>query len=177
MILPRNEMPILELSLINGTNWKLSDQNPENFTLLTFYRGLHCPVCKKQLKDLTSKIEDFTERGVNLIAISMDSEKRANKASEEWQLTSLPLAYGLSSEKAEELGLHISKGISDKEPEFFSEPALFLVRPDGTLYFSSIQTMPFARPHYDDILKAIDFVLEKNYPARGEMKSITSTVS
>ncbi|TVZ52987.1 peroxiredoxin-like family protein [Dokdonia sp. Hel_I_53] len=177
MILPRSEMPNLELELINGTNWKLSDQNPENFTLLTFYRGLHCPVCKKQLKDLTSKIEDFTKRGVNLIAISMDSEKRANKASDEWELTSLPLAYNLPAEKAKELGLHISEAVSDKEPDFFSEPAMFLVRPDGTLYFSSIQTMPFARPQYEDVLNAIDFVLKEDYPARGELKGIPKAVS
>jgi hypothetical protein len=28
--------------------------------------------------------------------------------------------------------------------------------------------MPFARPHLDDLLKAIDFVKEEDYPARGE---------
>jgi len=42
-----------------------------------------------------------------------------------------------------------------------------LVRPDRTLYFASVQTMPFARPHFTDILAALDFVIAKNYPARG----------
>jgi len=28
--------------------------------------------------------------------------------------------------------------------------------------------MPFARPHFDEIEKAIDFIVEKDYPARGE---------
>jgi hypothetical protein len=29
--------------------------------------------------------------------------------------------------------------------------------------------MPFARPGFGDILKALDFVLAKDYPARGEV--------
>jgi hypothetical protein len=29
--------------------------------------------------------------------------------------------------------------------------------------------MPFARPHFDDILTALDFVIAKDYPARGEV--------
>lgn len=42
------------------------------------------------------------------------------------------------------------------------------VRPDGTLYWGSTQTMPFARPHFDEILGALDFVAKNDYPARGE---------
>jgi hypothetical protein len=56
-----------------------------------------------------------------------------------------------------------------EEPPLFSEPAIYLVRPDGTLYFGMVQTMPFARPHFDDILKALEFVIAKTYPARGEV--------
>jgi len=29
--------------------------------------------------------------------------------------------------------------------------------------------MPFARPHFKEILGAIDFVLKNNYPSRGEL--------
>lgn len=47
-------------------------------------------------------------------------------------------------------------------------PGLFFVLPDQTLYFASIQTMPFARPPLDGVLGALDFVAGKNYPARGE---------
>ena len=48
------------------------------------------------------------------------------------------------------------------------EPGLFLVRPDGTLYAASIQTMPFARPHVADVLAAVDYITKKAYPPRGE---------
>jgi hypothetical protein len=42
------------------------------------------------------------------------------------------------------------------------------VRPDITLYYGAVQTMPFARPDFTDLLGAIDFALTKDYPARGE---------
>jgi hypothetical protein len=45
---------------------------------------------------------------------------------------------------------------------------VFLVRPDRTLYYAAVQSMPFARPHLRDILAGLDFVIAKDYPARGE---------
>ena len=55
-----------------------------------------------------------------------------------------------------------------EEPALFSEPGIFLVRPDQTLYWASVQSMPFARPHFREIISALDFVIAKDYPARGE---------
>lgn len=172
MIIPKTQVPALEVPLINSTNWKLSEQSPDNFTLIIFYRGLHCPVCKMQLEALVKRLDDFTERGINLIAISADSEKRAKKAGVEWDIASLPIGYNLSLEKAAEYGLFISKGISDKEPDHFAEPGLFLIKPDGTLFFSSVQSMPFARPQVGDILNGIDYIMKEGYPPRGEVKDV-----
>ena len=109
-----------------------------------------------------------------VVAISSDSEARASEAKTKWRLNQLTVGYGLDLDKAREWGLYISSGhgmtsSGHEEPALFSEPGLFLVRPDGTLYFGSVQTMPFARPSFADILKALDFVLAKDYPARGEV--------
>lgn len=164
---PNQEVPQLDLNLINGTRWELNKQKPKSFTLVLFYRGLHCPICKKQLKEFTSKLNDFEERGVNVIAVSMDTEKRAKLSAEKWETGSLPIAYELTEDKAREWGLYISHAIKDGEPEVFSEPGLFLIKPDGTLYSSIIQTMPFARPDLDGLLKGIDFIKKEEYPARG----------
>jgi len=59
--------------------------------------------------------------------------------------------------------------IGIEEPAQFSEPGLFLVKPDGTLYWANVSTMPFARPHFTEILQAIDFAVKNNYSARGEL--------
>ncbi|MEZ5584244.1 MAG: hypothetical protein R3F37_17190 [Candidatus Competibacteraceae bacterium] len=43
---------------------------------------------------------------------------------------------------------------------------MFLIRPDGTLYAASVNTMPFARPHFKDVLIALGFIIKNDYPAR-----------
>jgi len=88
-------------------------------------------------------------------------------------IPNLRLGSGLALSDALDWGLYLSTGRGPtsagiEEPPLFSEPALYLIRPDGTLYFGSVQTMPFARPHFGDVLSAIDVILAKNYPARGE---------
>ncbi len=175
MILPKTKVPALQVSLINDTVWNLEDQTPDKYTLVFFYRGLHCPVCKKQLEEVASNLDKFTERGINVIAISTDSEAKGKKAGEDWDIPSLPIGFNLSLEKAKEYGLFISEGISDKEPEYFTEPGLFLIKPDGTLFFSSVQSMPFARPQLKDLFDGIDYIEKNDYPSRGEVKGIPQT--
>lgn len=167
MIKPTEKTPELELDLINDTLWSLHKQEPEKYTLLVFYRGLHCPVCKKYLEELTGLMDDFSERGVNLIAVSMDSEKRAKKIGDKWDISGLPVGFEMTKEKAKEWGLFISNAIKDEEPDVFSEPGLFLINADGTLYYSAVQSMPFARPDFKALLKSIDFIQKEDYPARG----------
>ena len=81
--------------------------------------------------------------------------------------------FGLSLTKAREWGLYISTSrgktsIGIEEPALFSEPGLFLVTPEQTLFYASVQTMPFVRPHFSELLAALDFVIAHDYPARGE---------
>jgi peroxiredoxin len=154
--------------------WRLADQHPEHFTMVVFYRGLHCGICSRYLADLERKLDAFKERGVEVIAISSDTEERARQSKEKWQLPNLTIGYGLDLDTADAWGLYIStsRGMTSsgvEEPALFNEPGLFVIRPDGTLYFASVQTMPFARPGFGDILKALDFVIAKDYPARGEV--------
>ncbi len=41
---PREATPSLDVDTIDGRRFSLSGQNPEAFTMIVFYRGLHCPV-------------------------------------------------------------------------------------------------------------------------------------
>ncbi len=167
MTKPREKTPDLKINLVNDTRWDLSEQSPENFTMLIIYRGKHCPVCKKYLEELQTKVSEFTKLGVNLIAISSDTEEKAKKTYDEWDISNIVLGYGFPIDEARKWGLFISSGIKD-EPEHFIEPGMFLVKPDQTMYSESVQSMPFARPRFDDLIKSIEFVLDKDYPARGE---------
>jgi peroxiredoxin len=172
-IKPRQPAPELAFDTLDAGRWSLAEQTPQNFTMLVFYRGLHCPVCRRYLTELNGMIGEFDKRGVATVITSTDDKQRAEQAKSGWGLTNLTVGYGVSIEQAREWGLYIStsRGMTStgvEEPALFAEPGLFLVKPDRTLYWAAIQTMPFARPHFPEIAQAIDFVLSKTYPARGE---------
>jgi peroxiredoxin len=173
MLKPRKPVPALEFDIVGGGRWSLAAQRPQNFTMVVFYRGFHCPVCRRYTSELNGMIGEFDKRGVSTVMTSTDSGERAAEAKEKWGLPNLTVGYGIPIDKAREWGLYIStsRGVTSagvEEPPLFAEPGLFLVKPDGTLYWANISTMPFARPHFSDIAGAIDFALSKNYPARGE---------
>lgn len=172
-LLPRKPVPFLEFDTVGGGRWSLAAQKPRHFTMVVFYRGLHCPICHRYTSELNGMIGDYDKRGVTTVITSTDSQDRAAAAKEKWGLPSLTVGYGVSIDKAREWGLYVStsRGVTSagvEEPPLFAEPGLFLVKPDGTLYWASVSTMPFARPHFADIAGAIDFAISKNYPARGE---------
>ena len=165
---PREPAPALHLELVGGGTWDLRERRPERFTMVVFYRGHHCPVCRKQLTELARRLDEFQQRGVEVIAVSGDTRERAQQSADEWKLNQLTVCYGLSEPMMRDWGLFVSSAIKESEPARFNEPALMLIEPDATVYFESIQSMPWARPQLDDVLHAIDYVLENHYPARGE---------
>lgn len=167
-IKPRTEVPNLSFELVSGGKWALKDREPDSFTLIVFYRGPHCPVCKGYIHTLDQLIEDYKERGVNVVAVSMENEQRARKSVQEWNISNLDVGFGLTEEQARQWGLYLSEGITDDEPDLFSEPGLFLVHPNGELYYAAVNSMAFGRPDLKELLGGIDFVKAQNYPARGE---------
>ncbi|MBB3032877.1 peroxiredoxin-like family protein [Alteriqipengyuania lutimaris] len=167
-LIPGQTVPDLELQLTIQARFELSKQKPDTFTMLVFYRGKHCPICKKYLEELGGKVDRFTALGVSPFAISMDSKDRAMVAHEDWDTHDLPLAYGLPEDQARDWGLYISEKRPDSdEPERFSEPGLFLITPDGTLFLAQTQSAPFTRPPLDELLSGIELVRDKDYPTRG----------
>ena len=168
MLIPDQKVPDMELPLTIQARFELSDQTPDLFTMLIFYRGKHCPVCKSYLEEIGSRLDEITGAGLSPFAISMDSEDRAMVVDKEWKTGDLPLVYDLSEDQARQWGLYISKKREgSEEPDVFSEPGLFLIRPDMTLYFAQVQSGPFTRPSIDQLLDGVKVIKEKDYPARG----------
>jgi len=171
--MPRFPVPALNVPLTTGGRFVLGASPGDTFDLLVFYRGLHCPLCAKYLLELERLAPEFASRGVQVVAISSDSEERGLQMATKVGASGVKFGYGLSLKSAREWGLYISASrgktsIGIEEPALFSEPGVFIVRPDGTLYYGAVQTMPFARPQFQDLIGAIDFAVAKDYPARGE---------
>lgn len=173
MLMPRQATPELTLETLDHGTFDLSSEKAERGTVVCFYRGLHCPICANYLKELEKRVEAFAERGVDVIAVSSDTEERTRAMADKIEARALRFGYGLTMEKAREWGLYISTSrgktsIGIEEPALFSEPGLFMVSPGRALYYGSVQTMPFVRPHFSELVSALDFAIANVYPARGE---------
>ena len=164
---PTQLAPDLTVPLLRGGTYRLADQRPRLFTMVVFFRGLHCPVCQAQLKELERRLAEFEQRGIEVIAVSGETRERTTQLAQEWKLEQLPLAYGLTEDQMRAWGLFVSHGINDGEPALFNEPGLFLISPDRTVYYESILSMPVGRPRVDDLLGGIDYWVAHDYPARG----------
>lgn len=172
-LVPRETVPSLDVTLLGGGHFVLGQTPPGRFDLLVFYRGLHCPICAKYLSELERLEPQFRERGVRVTALSTDDAERAAQMADKVKASGIQVAHDLSLKAAREWGLYISASrgktsLGIEEPALFSEPAIYLVNPDRTLYYAAVQSMPFARPSFQDLLAAIDFAIDKSYPARGE---------
>ncbi|MEO1159485.1 MAG: peroxiredoxin-like family protein [Pseudomonadota bacterium] len=173
MLVPRQKTPGLALKTLDHGEFDLASEQSERGTVICFYRGLHCPICANYLKEFEKQAPEFAARGVSAIAVSSDGEERTRAMADKIEATQLRFGYDLGLEKAREWGLYISTSrgttsIGIEEPALFSEPGLFMVTPEQTLYYGSTQTMPFVRPHFAELVGALDFAIKNDYPARGE---------
>lgn len=170
-LLPTQTAPDLALALVGGgttDDLKLGTGAGGRFSLFVFYRGLHCPICRKQLAEIDKRIDDLKTAGIGrAVAVSMETEERSGRIVDQWHLANLPVAYGLSEEAARAWGLNLSHAIKDGEPDLFNEPGIFILDEDGTLFWSSTATMPFGRPSLDDVIAGVRYAQDHDYPARG----------
>ena len=165
---PREPAPPLEVDTVGGGRFRLGAVKPRHFTMIVVYRSLHCPLCKRYLGELEARLPEFESRGVEVIAVSVDTAERAARAKEEWGLAHLRVGHGFSISAARAWNLYISHAQKDTEPAEFTEPGLFLVLPDGTLYSAHVSSAPWARPPLGEVQSAIDSSITNLRPARGE---------
>ena len=134
---------------------------------LVIYRGKHCPLCKAYLHTLNGLRADFASSGIRIAAVSADPQEKAEAevAQNAW---AFPVGYGLSLPQMRELGLYISAPRSPQETDRpFSEPALFVINPEGLIQIVDISNAPFARPDLGSLLKGLQFIISNDYPIRG----------
>ena len=164
-LLPNQPVPPLRVKTVGGPCWRLCDQKPQHFTLVLFYRGLHCPFCKDVLQAYEAHYEEFRKLGVRVLAVSADNCEQAEQAVADWDLDELTVCWGLTRDQAEAWGLYITDGSDEmlddaSVPAWFVEPALFFIKPDNTLFASAVQTMPVGQPRMQDILDGIRYAIE-----------------
>ncbi len=139
-----------------------------DWQMVVVYRGKHCPLCTRYLKELNELVAQYNELKVDVVAVSCDSKERAE---EQLELVSpkYDVGYGLTVEQMQQLGLYISNPRPNEWDQPFAEPGVFIINAEGNLQVIDISNTPFTRPSLESMIRGIRFIRnpDNNYPIRG----------
>ncbi len=161
-------LPSIELSLLSGGAATLGKPlEPQAWQAIIVYRGLHCPICNKYLKQLQELKEGYADVGAEILAVSADPIERAQEMATANQLD-FPIAYGLTVGQMQELGVYITQPRPDDDVDYpFPEPGVFVLNGESKLQIIEISNTPFHRTELKELLETIEWVQENDYPIRG----------
>ena len=165
---PASVMQPLVVSDLDNNDVNLVDRvSDKPWKMIVVYRGQHCPKCTEQLNELVTMHDDFASAGVEVVAVSGDSEEQLKKHLEKIDVN-FPLYYNLTIEQMTDLGLYISEPRSDAETDHpFAEPCIIVLNEDNQVQMLDKSNSPFVRPSLKQLLGGIKFSRENDYPIRG----------
>ncbi|CAM2762152.1 MULTISPECIES: peroxiredoxin-like family protein [Pseudoalteromonas] len=165
---PASVMQPLVVSDLDNNDVNLVDRvSDKPWKMIVVYRGQHCPKCTEQLNELATMHDDFASAGVEVVAVSGDSEEQLKKHLEKIDVN-FPLYYNLTIEQMTDLGLYISEPRSDAETDHpFAEPCIIVLNEDNQVQMLDKSNSPFVRPSLKQVLGGIKFSRENDYPIRG----------
>ncbi|MEL7527581.1 MAG: redoxin domain-containing protein [Pseudomonadota bacterium] len=162
--------PKTTLSRLGGGTVELgTPANGHDWQMVVIYRGKHCPICTRYLKELEEIAPELSRIGIDIVAASADPEDRARAQADDAGV-SFPVGTDLSVRDMRKLGLYVSDPRSPEETDRpFAEPGLYVVNDEGKLQVVDISNAPFARPALSSILMGLNFIKNpaNNYPVRG----------
>lgn len=162
--------PSMILPLLGGGEADIAKPGSgHDWKLVLVYRGKHCPLCTDYLHTLESLRKQFSGIGIDVIAVSADSESRASTHFAEIN-HEYPVAYDLNLAQMKALGLYISgpqNGTDVERP--FAEPGLFIINEHGELQLVDISNVPFSRPDLSNILGGMKWLRSQTqeFPING----------
>lgn len=169
-----DRFPTMTVKKLGGGEIELgTPQNGATWHMAVVYRGKHCPLCTQYLAQLKELHGEFLETGVDIVALSADTEEKAKLQTVEKLELPFEIGFDLSIEQMQQLGVYISNPRSPQETDRpFAEPGLFIINEEGQLHVTDISNNPFVRPELDKLLSGIRWIRdpENNYPIRGTYK-------
>jgi peroxiredoxin len=166
---PGTTAPALNVELIDGSMFDLADARPARFTMIVFFRGYFCGVCKSYLPELQRNEAEFARHGVDIVLASSDNAERSTQIRDEWDV-SIPIGHSLDHVTGQAWDLYFTEGdpARPEMPKVFTEPGLFLITPEHEIFFSATCTAPVGRPQIAELVGWFEFMEAKNaYPMRG----------
>ncbi|MEO1480969.1 MAG: redoxin domain-containing protein [Myxococcota bacterium] len=165
------EFPSITVSKLGGGTLELgSAREDKDWQMVVVYRGKHCPMCTEYLGELKEHAPAFAEAGIDVVAVSADTEAKAQEHIHETLELNIDVGFGLSVEQMEALGLFISPPRSPKETDRpFAEPGLFVVNEERNVHVIDVSNNPFVRPDLKQLLRGLRWIRkpDNHYPIRG----------
>ncbi len=148
---PGDKAPDFIIKDLEGKNHQLYDYLNGQKTVLLFYRGEWCSICNRQLHSLQEKLAEFQKTNAQILAVSTDTPENSQMLVGKHNLA-FPVLAGLSREVVEAYDLFFN------EEEDHAQPAVFILRPDGTIAYASLQSGSRGRPSNDDLLAIVSHI-------------------
>ena len=116
----------------DGSTLNFEQYQADNYLLLVFFRGAWCNLCKKQLVEINSLINEFSSLKVKPIAISPDTKFKSSLIK-----TFLRLKFPILSDCSFAVIDYFELKTKFKE-NITSKPAVILISPDHQVVFEKI---------------------------------------
>lgn len=140
-----------------------------------FYRGGWCPYCNFQVREMTEAADDFAERGVRPVAISVDQPDKAAETQAGYDIPypvlsdpdltvheAFDVAYQAEEEEVEQLaehGMDIEEA-SGRDHNTYAIPSVFVIDSDGEVRWAHANRDYSIRPSPDQLLSVVDELFE-----------------
>jgi len=175
-IAPGSTVPALSLANIDGATVELASLTKDGPALVIFYRGGWCPFCNFQIQSLTKAYDQFKERGVTPVMISVDSPDEASKTSATYEIPFPVLSDGdLAAHKAFNVAFEVDadtlakyktygidlEAASGKDHHNLAVPSAFLIGTDNKVLWAHADADYKTRPSTVQLLTALDATLTK----------------
>jgi len=164
------EFPSTIVKKLGGGDFDLSAIPSEyNWRVVVVYRGKHCPFCTEYLLEVKELLAEFNEAGLDVVAVSADSEERVNIHMPKIE-PKFDVGYDLSIEQMRTLGLYITTPRMPEESDReFAEPGFFVINDKRQAQIIDVSNIAFGRPELKTMLRGLNYIRQpdKNYPIRG----------
>jgi peroxiredoxin len=128
----------------------LESARQEGPVVLFFYPGDWSSVCTDQMGQLQEEIRRFEEKGVKILAVSVDSPW-SHKAWAEERDIHFPLLSDFQREVVEKYGVKHEAG--------FPERAYFVIDKEGIVRAKKIEDSPSDQPEVEEVLEDLEKAL------------------
>lgn len=164
-------MPDVSAKNSDDEEVRLQEIGDDSSLMVFFYRGGWCPFCNFQIREITEAYEQFSDRGILPVAVSVDQPDKAAETDRAYDIPFPVLAdpdleihqgfnvtFEADEEEVEQLaGFGIDlEAASGRDHNTFAIPGVFIIDSDGTVTWAHANLDYRVRPSVEQLLSVID---------------------